>query len=88
MLSDTLRLTTVAEGIEYRDQQETLRTLGCDLGQGFLFSRPVAGDQIRASLRAHARAAKAMGTKGGAGVHIGLTKPEFPASRIGSTPQR
>jgi diguanylate cyclase (GGDEF)-like protein len=77
MLSDTLRLTTVAEGIEYRDQQETLRALGCELGQGYLFSRPVAGDLIRASLRAHARAAKDVGQKGGAGVHIGLVSPGF-----------
>jgi diguanylate cyclase (GGDEF)-like protein len=85
MLSDTLRLTTVAEGIEYRDQQETLRALGCDLGQGFLFSRPVAGDLIRASLRAHARAAKEIGSKGGAGIHIGLVSPDFDRH---STPVR
>ena len=85
MLSDTLRLTTVAEGIEYRDQQETLRALGCDLGQGFLFSRPVAGDLIRASLRAHARAAKEIGSKGGAGIHIGLVSPDFERH---STPVR
>ncbi len=29
-----------AEGIEREDQLETLRELGCDRGQGFLFARP------------------------------------------------
>jgi diguanylate cyclase (GGDEF)-like protein len=74
MLSETLRLQTVAEGIEYPDQKETLRSLGCTLGQGFLFSSAVPASDIRASLRSHARIARAMGTRGGAGVHIGLTK--------------
>jgi EAL domain-containing protein (putative c-di-GMP-specific phosphodiesterase class I) len=74
MLSETLRLKTVAEGIEYPDQKETLRSLGCTLGQGFLFSAAVPASDIRASLRSHARIAKAMGTRGGAGVHIGLKK--------------
>lgn len=80
MLSDTLNLKTVAEGIEYRDQQETLKALGCDLGQGFLFSRPVAAREIRASLRAHARMASAAGSPGGAGIHVGLISPELSAS--------
>jgi len=75
MLSDTLNLRTVAEGIEYREQQEALRSLGCDLGQGFLFSRPVPASEIRASLRAHARVASAAGDGAGAGVHIGLMSP-------------
>jgi EAL domain-containing protein (putative c-di-GMP-specific phosphodiesterase class I) len=33
--------TTVAEGIEAETELDTLRDLGCDLGQGFLFSKPV-----------------------------------------------
>lgn len=55
----------------------TLQSLGCELGQGFLFSRPIAASEIRASLRSHARIAKAMGSKCGAGVHIGLISPEI-----------
>jgi EAL domain-containing protein (putative c-di-GMP-specific phosphodiesterase class I) len=31
----------VAEGIETHDQQTFVTALGCDLGQGYLFSRPV-----------------------------------------------
>jgi diguanylate cyclase (GGDEF)-like protein/PAS domain S-box-containing protein len=40
-LGETLRLEVVAEGIEFEDQWIGLRELGCDLGQGFLFARPM-----------------------------------------------
>ncbi len=40
-LAGTLGLLTVAEGIETHDQQTFVTALGCDLGQGYLFSRPV-----------------------------------------------
>ncbi len=40
-LGSTLALEVVAEGIEEPEQAETLRALGCDLGQGFLFARPM-----------------------------------------------
>ena len=40
-LSDALHLTTVAEGIETEAQLTLLRELGCQLGQGYFFSRPV-----------------------------------------------
>jgi diguanylate cyclase (GGDEF)-like protein len=45
-MARTLRLRTTAEGIETADQLSELQRLGCDLGQGFLFSRPVPADQI------------------------------------------
>ena len=38
----TLGLSTVAEGVEHSSQRETLAQLGCAVGQGFLFARPVA----------------------------------------------
>jgi len=40
-LARSLELTSVAEGIEEPGQVEHLRELGCELGQGFLFGRPV-----------------------------------------------
>ncbi len=43
-MAASLGLETVAEGIERDEQLEHLRRLGCSLGQGFLFSRPVAAD--------------------------------------------
>jgi len=49
-LSDTLHLETIAEGIEDAGQLAQLRTLGADLGQGFLFAKPLAPDDIGALL--------------------------------------
>ena len=40
-LSETLHLETVAEGIEEPSQLAALRDLGADLGQGYLFARPL-----------------------------------------------
>jgi len=39
-LAHALELTSVAEGIETREQLEQLRVLGCDLGQGSFLSEP------------------------------------------------
>jgi diguanylate cyclase (GGDEF)-like protein len=38
-LGRTLRIETIAEGIERSEQRDGLRTLGCQLGQGYFFSR-------------------------------------------------
>jgi diguanylate cyclase (GGDEF)-like protein len=43
-LTQKLGMTAIAEGIESVDQLMALRTLGCQLGQGYLFSRPVRPD--------------------------------------------
>ncbi|MGQ0643607.1 MAG: putative bifunctional diguanylate cyclase/phosphodiesterase [Gemmatimonadaceae bacterium] len=40
-LGDSLALRTVAEGIETDAQRNVLRALGCQLGQGFLYARPM-----------------------------------------------
>jgi diguanylate cyclase (GGDEF)-like protein/PAS domain S-box-containing protein len=45
-LGKTLDLGLVAEGIERTEQLSHLRTLDCDLGQGFLFSQPLESAQI------------------------------------------
>ncbi|MDT0632839.1 EAL domain-containing protein [Rubrivirga sp. S365] len=51
-IADDLGLRVVAEGIETADQLAALRDLGCPLGQGYLFSRPVPPDAARALLAA------------------------------------
>jgi EAL domain-containing protein (putative c-di-GMP-specific phosphodiesterase class I) len=53
-LSETLHLQTVAEGIEDADQLAELQSLGADLGQGFLFAKPLESTDIAALLAANA----------------------------------
>jgi sensor c-di-GMP phosphodiesterase-like protein len=43
-LGDTLRMNTVAEGIETEEQRNHLLQLGCELGQGFLFAPPLPAE--------------------------------------------
>jgi diguanylate cyclase (GGDEF)-like protein/PAS domain S-box-containing protein len=45
-LSSTLRLETVAEGIEASGQREALQGLGARRGQGYLFARPMRPDDL------------------------------------------
>jgi diguanylate cyclase (GGDEF)-like protein/PAS domain S-box-containing protein len=40
-LGRTLQIETIAEGIERAEQRDGLRTMGCTLGQGFHFARPM-----------------------------------------------
>jgi diguanylate cyclase (GGDEF)-like protein len=49
-LTETLSLTAVGEGVETVEQMRTLQELGCALGQGYLFSRPVPAAQFRQQL--------------------------------------
>jgi diguanylate cyclase (GGDEF)-like protein/PAS domain S-box-containing protein len=50
-LGRTLNLQTLAEGIESADQSSQLEALGCTYGQGYLFARPTAPEEIEALLR-------------------------------------
>ena len=59
-LARSLGLTAVAEGVETVDQIGLLRGLGCEVGQGFHFSRPRAPDDIEDLLRAGAAPAPAL----------------------------
>jgi len=57
-LGHDLGLKIVAEGVEDRATMDLLRSLGCDVGQGYHFSRPVTADalfeQLRPSALSHA----------------------------------
>jgi len=50
-LSKSLGYKVIAEGIEYIEQEEYLKTLDCELGQGFLFSKPLSFDNAVAFLK-------------------------------------
>ncbi len=51
-LARSLDLETVAEGIEEPAQRDRLLGLGCEIGQGYLFSRPIAASEVPNLLRA------------------------------------
>jgi diguanylate cyclase (GGDEF)-like protein/PAS domain S-box-containing protein len=64
-LAHRLGLTVTAECVETSDQASRLRRIGCDTGQGWLYSRPVAPDRISALL----------GSSGTPGVQAGVGRP-------------
>jgi diguanylate cyclase (GGDEF)-like protein len=57
-LASSLHMTVVAEGIQTEEQRATLLKLGCETGQGFLFSKPVAADAAEQALASEISAAK------------------------------
>ena len=54
-LSKALNLNIVAEGVETRAQKNILRSTGCNIIQGYIFSRPVPVDAIDDMMRADRR---------------------------------
>jgi EAL domain-containing protein (putative c-di-GMP-specific phosphodiesterase class I) len=60
-LGHNLNLTVLAEGIETAAQLVALREFGCDLGQGFLFSRPVPDGALQQVVAELANAAPDLG---------------------------
>ncbi|HEU4740921.1 MAG TPA: EAL domain-containing protein [Meiothermus sp.] len=55
-IADALGLDVVVEGIETEAQQQTLRKLGCRIGQGYAFARPLPAGEIPGLLSTGARA--------------------------------
>jgi len=49
-LAHSMKLKVVAEGVETPEQLSFLREYSCDIMQGYLFSRPVSGDEVLALL--------------------------------------
>jgi EAL domain-containing protein (putative c-di-GMP-specific phosphodiesterase class I) len=50
-LAQSVNLKVVAEGVSTLDQLELLRELGCDFGQGFLFSRAIPASEVEEYLK-------------------------------------
>ncbi len=59
-LAQGLDLSVVAEGVEEEQQKDELTNIGCDQMQGFLFSRPLASEQLTGFLREHSMTADPM----------------------------
>ena len=51
-LATSMGMKTTAEGIERQEQADALRGIGCEYGQGYLFSRPVSAAECEALLAA------------------------------------
>ncbi|MBD0420693.1 EAL domain-containing protein [Streptomyces sp. TRM S81-3] len=64
-LAHRLGLTVTAECVETSDQASRLRRIGCDTGQGWLYSRPVSPDRI----------SELLGSSPGAGVQAAVGNP-------------
>ena len=52
-LAHSLKMDVVAEGIELDAQNDFLRSLQCDAGQGYLFGRPMPPDAIELLMAGH-----------------------------------
>jgi diguanylate cyclase (GGDEF)-like protein/PAS domain S-box-containing protein len=52
-LAGAMGISSVAEGVETKDQLAGLRTLGCQVGQGFYFSHPLRAEEFDELLARH-----------------------------------
>ena len=52
-IAKSLNLTTNAEGVEDHATRAQLAMMGCDLAQGYLFSKPLPADQFAGFMQAH-----------------------------------
>jgi len=52
MLAKSLNLNITAEGIETQEDADTLVGLGCQYGQGYLYSRPLSAEEIERNILA------------------------------------
>jgi diguanylate cyclase (GGDEF)-like protein len=46
VMAHKLGIQVIAEGVETEEQHQLLKQMGCDFGQGYLFSRPVPAAQL------------------------------------------
>ena len=51
VMAHKLDLRVIAEGVETQEQCDLLLGAGCDYGQGYLFARPMPGEQFDALLK-------------------------------------
>ena len=45
-MAGQLGIATVAEGVETPEDEQLVRAIGCDVGQGYLYSRPVSTSEF------------------------------------------
>ena len=52
-LAEAFQVPTIAEGVETEEQMLALKAMGCDVIQGYYFSRPLPSDEFEAFIAAH-----------------------------------
>jgi diguanylate cyclase (GGDEF)-like protein/PAS domain S-box-containing protein len=70
-----LSLVTVAEGVEQPNQLATVKQMGCDLVQGYLFSRPLPAEEARHLIAEHSAAAASGTTESARSVAVSSMRP-------------
>ena len=50
-IAEFLRVTTIAEGVELKEQYEILKEMGCDVIQGYYFSKPLPSEEFEKLLK-------------------------------------
>ena len=80
-LAHNLNLRVTAEGVESHDQLEFLRAHGCDQVQGYLFSRPIAANELAEQLK-HQRLALPTEPPSLAANHIALPELSMDELRV------
>ncbi len=83
-----LGLTTVAEGIETTTQLRRLRELGCGLGQGYLFARPLERDAMADLVARRTGPVFAREVAAAARQRTGRTKGSAPPRAVSGAPRK
>ncbi|MCD2452330.1 EAL domain-containing protein [Methylicorpusculum oleiharenae] len=52
-MAKSLGLKTIAEGVETKAQEAMLKMIGCEIGQGYLYAKPLRFDDLLAFLKSH-----------------------------------
>lgn len=73
-MARSLGLSLVAEGIETQAQLDKLLGYCCELGQGYLFGRPMPADELTAWAERRAHTAATAGPRGGESPTVGLAE--------------
>ena len=81
-LGHSLGLQTVAEGIEDAEQAEMLLYMGCEMGQGWLYGRPVSAVELPAILAAKSLAPVHQPVMPGIAADVALHLEALPAQRL------
>ncbi|WP_051534343.1 bifunctional diguanylate cyclase/phosphodiesterase [Deefgea rivuli] len=51
ILARKIGMSVIAEGIETQEQMQALQAMGCDVGQGYFYSRPIPALEMQALLK-------------------------------------